>query len=202
MRYPVDSSRFGFDSADEKAAAHRRARSWVEHPEVDDVHCTNELHAYKDANVKVWMRTLDVIHSLTMPNLRLKQDVLPGKTIPMWFRAEKSNCRFVLKERGRGPELPVVLDEETKEVKVRMPGSQEAVPLAGQLANLRGEMVSSGNKKDAWELACQELCGARHYAMRGRLYIHEDARSFYAWLRFTQARQRARTLETSVAMDK
>ena len=29
-----------------------------------------------------------------LPNLRLKQDALPGKTIPMWFNATDSNTRF------------------------------------------------------------------------------------------------------------
>jgi heme/copper-type cytochrome/quinol oxidase subunit 2 len=201
MRYPEDPSRFGYDAGDEKdkALAHRKARSWVENPEIDDVHATNELHGWKGANVKVWVRTLDVIHSLTMPNLRLKQDTLPGKTIPMWFNAEKSNCRFVLKD-ARGREVPVVFDPDTRDVKVRLPGSDEAVPVAAQQANLKGEMITSGNKKDAWEIACQELCGGRHYAMRGRLYIHEDARSFYTWLRFSRARQRSRSLETAVSL--
>ena len=39
------------------------------------------------------------------------------------------------------------------------------------------------HKKDAWEIACQELCGGRHYAMRGRLYVHKDREDYEAWLK-------------------
>lgn len=202
LRFPLDNTYFGFDpkgGKEAEAVAHRRGRGWAENPDIDDVHATNELHAYKGANVKIWLRTLDVLHSFTMPNLRLKQDTLPGKTIPMWFNAEKSNCRFVLKTRSGGREVPVVLDGN--EVKVRMPGSEEAVALAGLVvAQLRGELVTSGNKKDAWEIACQELCGGRHFAMRGKLWIHENEQSYYAWLRYTRGQQQARTVDSSVAL--
>ncbi len=33
-----------------------------------------------------------------------------------------------------------------------------------------------------FELACAELCGARHYAMRGRLCVHENKADFDRWL--------------------
>jgi cytochrome c oxidase subunit 2 len=203
MRYASDNSRFAFDPEGGKEAiakAHLIGRGWAEHPEIDDTHATNELHAWKEADVKIWLRTVDVLHSFTLPNLRLKQDTLPGKTIPMWFRSTKSNCRFVLKDRTRGREIPVVLDDETKEIKVRLPGSEEAVPLTGKLTNLRGELITSGNKRDAWEIACQELCGGRHYAMRGRLYVHEDMKSYYTWLRWTHTQQQSRTQDSPVAL--
>ena len=29
---------------------------------------------------------------------------------------------------------------------------------------------------------CQELCGGRHYGMRGKFYVHEDEDSYRAWL--------------------
>lgn len=157
MRYPRDNGVFQIDTEKGKegvAAAHRKGRGWAENPQIDDVHATNELHAWKDANVKVWVRTLDVLHSFTLPNLRLKQDTLPGKTIPMWFQAQKANCRF---------------DPKT------------------------GKLIESGNKKDAWEIACQELCGGRHYAMRGRLYVHETKESYEAWLEHARKHQQSKT---------
>src|SRR5262245_52639877 len=68
MRYPLDTAPFRFDddSAQTKADAHRKGRAWAENPYIDDVHGVNELHAYKGAYVKIWLRTLDVLHSLTM----------------------------------------------------------------------------------------------------------------------------------------
>jgi cytochrome c oxidase subunit 2 len=40
------------------------------------------------ANRKVYLqgRSLDVIHSLYIPYMRVKQDVVPGMTIPIWFQ--------------------------------------------------------------------------------------------------------------------
>lgn len=200
LRYALDNAQFGYEEGDEKAkaAAHRKGRSWAESPFIDDVHATNELHAYRGANVKVWLRTLDVLHSFTMPNLRLKQDTLPGKTIPMWFNATKSNCQFVLRDVKTGKIVQVTYDPKTKEVGVKE--GESISPLASVLANVKGEMIESGIKQDAWEIACQELCGGRHYAMRGRLYIHEDAKSYYTWLHYTRAVQKARSLEGSVAL--
>lgn len=201
MRYPMDNARFGFTeaSAEERAAAHRKGRAWAENQEIDDVRTTNELHAWKDANVKVWLRTVDVLHSFTLPNLRLKQDTLPGKTIPMWFKAEKSNCRFALRNKKSDRPVILVFDEATKDVKVKDKEGDEPAPLAAKLADLKGEVVETGNKKDAWEIACQELCGARHYAMRGRFYVHEDERSYYAWLHYSRGLQKARSVELSMA---
>ena len=39
----------------------------------------------------VHLKTQDVIHSFFLPNLRLKQDALPGKTIPVWFAVTEYN---------------------------------------------------------------------------------------------------------------
>jgi cytochrome c oxidase subunit 2 len=70
-------------------------RKWAELPEYDDLHAVNELHTWKGARVKIFLKTVDVLHSFGIPNLRLMQDALPGKTIPMWFSATEANARFV-----------------------------------------------------------------------------------------------------------
>jgi cytochrome c oxidase subunit 2 len=164
LRYPHDSDRFTFDPKDAKDRASKSlaARAWAENPEFDDVQLPNELHCWKGANVKVFLRTQDVIHSFTLPNLRLKQDTLPGKTIPMWFRATRHNTEF---------------DRAT------------------------GKVTEPHNKLDAWEIACQELCGGRHFAMRGRLYVHKDRASYDAWLEHTRKQQESRTGGTTVAQN-
>jgi len=55
----------------------------------DDVTLDNELHVPVGQNVRLVLRSKDVIHSFFIPNVRLKQDVLPGRTIPAWFNATK-----------------------------------------------------------------------------------------------------------------
>jgi cytochrome c oxidase subunit 2 len=38
----------------------------------------------------VSLRAEDVIHSFFLPNLRLKQDAVPGREIPAWFEATQT----------------------------------------------------------------------------------------------------------------
>jgi cytochrome c oxidase subunit 2 len=55
----------------------------------DDLNIENELHVPVGQNVHVTLQSKDVIHSFFLPNVRLKQDVLPGRTIKGWFNATK-----------------------------------------------------------------------------------------------------------------
>jgi cytochrome c oxidase subunit 2 len=40
---------------------------WAQNPQFDDLHGVNELHVRKGANVKVYLKTKDVLHSLFLP---------------------------------------------------------------------------------------------------------------------------------------
>lgn len=53
----------------------------------DDQEIENELHVPVGANVFVDFRSKDVIHSFFVPTLRLKQDIVPGRTTRVWFNA-------------------------------------------------------------------------------------------------------------------
>ena len=49
----------------------------------------NELHVPAGRPVHLSMTSEDVIHSLYFPALRIKQDVLPGRTTSLWFEADE-----------------------------------------------------------------------------------------------------------------
>jgi len=49
----------------------------------------NEIHAPSHTDVRLVMTSHDVIHSLFLPALRLKQDVLPGRYTYLWFNADR-----------------------------------------------------------------------------------------------------------------
>jgi len=51
---------------------------------------TNELHVPVNGVVHIDIKALDVLHSVFIPNIRLKQDALPGRTITRWFEATKT----------------------------------------------------------------------------------------------------------------
>ena len=71
-----------------------------------------------DRDILITLKSRDVLHSFFLPNVRLKQDVVPGRAIDVWFNVTK-------------------------------PGN--------------------------YELACAELCGFGHYAMRGEFIVQTQS---------------------------
>ncbi len=53
----------------------------------DDITTINNLHVPTGKPVIVYLSSKDVIHSLGITVLRVKQDAIPGMTIPIWFEA-------------------------------------------------------------------------------------------------------------------
>jgi cytochrome c oxidase subunit II len=53
----------------------------------DDVTVENEMHVPVNQVVRIDLTSKDVIHSFFVPNLRLKQDAVPGRIIHVWFEA-------------------------------------------------------------------------------------------------------------------
>ncbi len=56
----------------------------------DDVVTINEMHFPVGRPVKVRLRSKDVIHSFFLPNLRIKQDAVPGMAIEVWFTPNRA----------------------------------------------------------------------------------------------------------------
>src|SRR6266850_2002575 len=51
----------------------------------DDVTTVNQLYLPVNKPIIVTLRSKDVIHSFNVPEFRVKQDAIPGLTIPIWF---------------------------------------------------------------------------------------------------------------------
>ena len=69
----------------------------------DDVTTLNQLYLPVNKPIIVRLRSKDVIHSFGVPEFRVKQDAIPGLTIPIWFipnvttaemRTRKGNPEF------------------------------------------------------------------------------------------------------------
>jgi cytochrome c oxidase subunit 2 len=103
---------------------------------------------------------MDVIHSFNLPHFRVKQDALPGKTIPVWFTVTKSNTRRVVLETDKDGD-PLRLGWEDGYADPRKAKDDNFI----------------------WDLACAELCGWGHYRMIGRAFVHPDENDFLDWLR-------------------
>lgn len=66
------------------------AKQWMwkfQHPEGQGE--IDELHVPAGEPVNMTMASQDVIHSLFIPALRIKQDVVPGRYTHLWFSADK-----------------------------------------------------------------------------------------------------------------
>ena len=87
MRYPNVERMQSWEKNPQQAA------DFATNPHMDDIHVPNEVHVWKGTQeqpqrVLVHLRTQDVLHSFFLPHMRLKQDAVPGKVIPVWFRPD------------------------------------------------------------------------------------------------------------------
>ncbi len=65
----------------------------------DDIHVVNDLHLPVNEEILIDLKSADVLHSFFLPNMRVKQDAVPGMKIPVWFRAtEKGTYDIVCAE--------------------------------------------------------------------------------------------------------
>ena len=98
FRYPTaeqnEAMRVGWTKGQETPAA----AEWQRDPHADDTHVVNQVHIWKGAKVRFYLKSRDVIHSFFLPNMRIKQDALPGKVIPVWFDTagteSEPNCHY------------------------------------------------------------------------------------------------------------
>jgi cytochrome c oxidase subunit 2 len=55
----------------------------------DDLQIDNDMHVPVNKVVHIILKSKDVIHSFFLPQLRVKQDAVPGRDILVWFEATK-----------------------------------------------------------------------------------------------------------------
>lgn len=53
----------------------------------DDIVTINQLHIPVNTPIRIELSSFDVIHSFSLPEMRVKQDAIPGLTIPLSFTA-------------------------------------------------------------------------------------------------------------------
>jgi cytochrome c oxidase subunit II len=56
----------------------------------DDLQLVSDLHFVKGKTALIYLRSSDVLHSFFLPQFRIKQDAVPGLTIPVWFDSDRS----------------------------------------------------------------------------------------------------------------
>lgn len=125
VRYPGADGVFGRTRPDLANASTNPAGLDAQDPAaLDDIITRGGLHLPVGRAVLLHLQARDVLHSFSVPQFRVKQDVVPGMVIPTQF-------------------VPTVVGR--------------------------------------YEIACAELCGAAHYRMRGRVFVHTPE-EYQAWL--------------------
>ncbi len=61
---------------------------------LDDIFTLNQLHLPVDRPAVIHLSSKDVIHSFNLPNMRIKQDAIPGLSIPLWFVPTKTTAQM------------------------------------------------------------------------------------------------------------
>ena len=163
MHYPGEDGIFGKTYADSVDQGDQNfiGLSREGHGE-DDIVTMNQLHIPKDKLVKIKLSSMDVIHSFALPEMRVKQDAIPGMEVAIFFKAKYTSDEYLdyLKENDQMRyNSSLELDEET----------YNSFPEA------------SKNLYRGYQIACAQLCGNSHYKMRGYMSVH-DEESFNEWL--------------------
>ena len=129
----------------------------------DDIVTMNQLHIPKGKQIKIRLSSRDVIHGFALPEMRVKQDAIPGMEIPIYFTATKSSDEYLeyLKEND-----PVRYNNKLDKDQ----DTYDMLPESVRDSYYRG-----------YQIACAQLCGNSHYFMKGYMQVHEP-KDFEEWL--------------------
>jgi len=85
VQYPGPDGKFGRTDVKLVAADNPLGLDRTDPAAKDDVTTINQLNLPVDRPVLVHLSSKDVIHSFSLYEMRVKQDVIPGMSIPVWF---------------------------------------------------------------------------------------------------------------------
>ncbi|MBI1955024.1 MAG: hypothetical protein HYS38_01370 [Acidobacteria bacterium] len=85
VRYPGADGQFGRTSAQLLSLSNTLGLDREDSAARDDVILLNEIYLPVNRPARIQLRSKDVLHSFFLPHQRIKQDVVPGMTIGVWF---------------------------------------------------------------------------------------------------------------------
>jgi len=66
----------------------------------DDIVTLNQMHLPVNKQTMIYLSSKDVIHSFSLPEMRVKQDAIPGMSIPIFFTPTMTTSDFLNKVKG------------------------------------------------------------------------------------------------------
>ena len=85
VHYPGADGQFGRSDAKLMSADNALGLDRTDPAGKDDITTINQLNLPVDKPVIVHLSSKDVIHSFSLIQMRVKQDAIPGESIPVWF---------------------------------------------------------------------------------------------------------------------
>ena len=90
VHYPGPDGRFGRTDITLVAPENPLGLDRSDPAAKDDVTTINQLNLPVGRPIIVHLSSKDVIHSFSLPQMRVKQDAIPGMSIPLWFTATQT----------------------------------------------------------------------------------------------------------------
>lgn len=91
VHYPGPDGIFGRTDAHHMTSSNPLGLDPADPHAKDDVATVNQLHLQVNRDVVVRLTSKDVIHSFSLPYMRVKQDTIPGMEVPVHFRPLKTS---------------------------------------------------------------------------------------------------------------
>lgn len=85
VHYPGDDGRFGRTALALLGPENPLGLDRSDPAARDDVTTVNELHLPVNVPAIIYLSSKDVVHSFTLPQMRVKQDAIPALVQPVWF---------------------------------------------------------------------------------------------------------------------
>ena len=154
---------------------------WSHADSKDDIVLLDELILEVGKPVLIYLTSKDVIHSLFLPEFRVKQDAIPGQRVAIFFTPEITTKEF-LEGLGSGEEFSLwdwIADPENYDYDY-LDFNQDGSSV--NYSSQRGELLPEKYGRDTFQLGCAQLCGSGHSTMnKGDMFIvsSEDYQKWY-----------------------
>lgn len=154
LRYPGPDGLLGSRDFRKISGSNPLGQDWTDDKNLDDIHA-DEIVLPVNKKVRVRITSRDVLHSFFLPHFRVKMDAVPG--IPTYFVF-----------------TPITTTEDYRKGLSEYPEYNEPAIADEPDGPKRWEVYN-------FELACAELCGSSHFAMR-RIVRIVSQEEYETWL--------------------
>jgi cytochrome c oxidase subunit 2 len=162
LRYPGADGRLGARDYQLISSTNPLGQNWEDKKNLDDFH-PSEIVLPVGKKVRVRITARDVLHNFYLPHFRVKMDAVPGMPTYFVFTPKTTTEEYRQKLGALGPDgLP-------KYPEWHEPSDPDDPESPKRYENFN------------FELACAELCGSGHYAMR-RIVRIVNEQEYDAWV--------------------